>query len=299
MELRDLEYFLAVAESGSFTLAAQQRGLSQQALSKSLARLEGELGVPLLERTPKGVLLTGMGEALRIRAQTVLAEVSHFRRDVDVALGRSTSQLALALSPVASAGVGRNAVIRLQQRYPRLNLRIEGGLAPQFVRLLLAGEIDLAVTTGGGDVDPQIMVTALGDERWLVVGRRGNPMLTRARSIADLGGADWIFGKLPEGLGQPVDEHFLAAGVPPIQPRIITTSLPFAISVLEATDMLAILPRSMVVAAPGLMGRDLAQGGWTTPLIAMRRRRAVSSAAATDLIAILQEEARRAGGDIE
>ncbi|MEE3623508.1 LysR substrate-binding domain-containing protein [Nitrospirillum sp. BR 11752] len=84
-----------------------------------------------------------------------------------------------------------------------------------------------------------------------------------------------------------------------MQPRISTTSLPFAISVLEATDMLAILPRSLVAAAPGLMGRDLAQGRWTTPLVAMRRRRAVSSVAATDLIAILQEEARQAGADIE
>ncbi|MEE3623509.1 LysR family transcriptional regulator [Nitrospirillum sp. BR 11752] len=215
MELRDLEYFLAVAECGSFTLAAHKRGLSQQALSKSLARLEEQLGVPLLERTPKGVLLTRMGEALRVRAQTVLAEVSHFRRDVDVALGRSTSQLALALSPVPSAGVGRNAVIRLQRRYPRLNLRIDGGLAPQFVRMLLAGEIDLAVTTGGTDVDPQIMVTPLGDERWLVVGRRDNPVLSRATSITDLQDAEWIFGKLPEGLDDPVDAHFREAGVPP------------------------------------------------------------------------------------
>ncbi|MDE1148016.1 MAG: LysR family transcriptional regulator [Azospirillaceae bacterium] len=297
MELRDLEYFLAVVDTGSFTLAARQRGLSQQALSKSLARLEEELGVTLLERTPKGIHPTRMGESLRTHAQAVLAEVGHFRRDVDVALGRSATQFALGMSPVAAAGIGGSAVVRLQRRFPRLRLHIEDGIKPHFVRLLLSGELDLAVTTGTGEVDPQIIVTPLGKERWVVAGRRGNPILEAAHGIAGLAGADWMFGRLPDGLNAPVDEHFIQAGLPPIQPQISTISVPFALSVLARTDMLAILPQSLVDATPDLMGRDLAQGRWTTPLVALRRRRATMAAVTADLIDILKEEAARLNGE--
>ncbi|MQP64774.1 LysR family transcriptional regulator [Niveispirillum sp. SYP-B3756] len=293
MELRDLEYFLTVVETGSLTLAARQRGLSQQALSKSLARLEGELGVALLERTPKGIMLTRMGEALLSRAQNVLAEVAHFRRDVDVALGRSTTQFAIGLSPIAASGIGRHAVSALLRRFPRLVLKVEPGTAPHFVRLLLAGEIDLAVTTGIPGIDPQIMATSLGDERWLVVGRVGNPKLAAARSIADLADADWIFGKLPDGLDERVDQHFIDAGIPPIQPRISTSTSDFGMQMLGSSDMLAILPHSMVEGVPGLMGRDLADGRWTTPLVLLRRRRATLTPVETEMIDLLRQEAGR------
>ncbi|MDZ5650035.1 LysR family transcriptional regulator [Nitrospirillum sp. BR 11828] len=297
MELRDLEYFLAVVDTGSFTVAARRRGLSQQALSKSLARLEDELGVVLLERTPKGVMVTRMGDSLLQHARTMLSEVAVFRRDLDVALGRSANRFALGMSPVASAGIGARAVIRLQRRYPQLRMRIEGGVKADFTRLLLSGDLELAVTTGTEDVDPQIMVTAIGLERWLVVARRGNPILTKARSIGDLAGADWLFGKLPDDLDLSVDQEFAAAGLEPIQAQISTVSIPFALSMLAATDLLALLPQSLVTDHPGLMGRDLAQGRWTTPLIAMRRRRAAISPATADLMDILKDEAQRLASD--
>lgn len=293
MELRDLEYFVTVVDTGSLTLAARQRGLSQQALSKSLARLETELGVALLERTPKGVMVTRMGDALLTRARTVLAEVGQFRRDVDVALGRSTTQFALGLSPAAAAGIGRFAVLRLQQRFPRLRMQVEPGVEAQFVRQLLAGDLDAAITASVSGLDPHIMATELGEERWVVVGRRENRLLREARTIADLGGADWIFGKLPDGLDARVDQHFLDAGLQPIQPRIATTSILFGMSALLVSDMLAILPRSMVIASSQLLARDLADGQWTTPLILMRRRRATLSPTEAALTDILKEEAER------
>ncbi len=295
MELRDLEYFVGVVDTGSLTLAARQRGLSQQALSKSLARLEAELGVTLLERTPKGVMVTRMGEALLSRARTVLAEVGHFRRDVDVALGRSAAQFAVGLSPAAAAGIGRFAVLRLQQKFARLRMRVEPGVEADFVRQLLAGDLDAAITASISHPDPQIMATRVGEERWVVVGRKENRLLQQAKTIADLAGADWIFGKLPDGLDARVDQHFTEAGIDPIQPRIATHSILFGMSALVVSDMLAILPQSMVVASAQLLGRDLAGGQWTTPLILMRRRRASLSPAEAALADILKEEAARLG----
>lgn len=293
MELRDLEYFLAVVDTGSLTLAARRQGLSQQALSKSLARLEAELGVMLLERTPKGVRVTRMGEALLSRARSILGEMGQFRRDLDVALGRSNTQLALGVSPAAAAGIGRQAIPKLQRLFPRLHLRVEAGVEPTFVRMLLAGEIDLAVTTSSAVPDPQIAATILGHERWIIAGRRDHPVLSQARTLADLAGADWIYGAMPDGLDGRIDQYFQQQGADPIQPRITSSSILFGLSILTSSDVLAILPRSMVVDAAGLMGCDLADGAWTTPLIVMRRRRAAPSAFETALIEILTAEARR------
>lgn len=290
MELRDLEYFVTVVETGSLTLAARRRGLSQQALSKSLARLEGELGVALLERTPKGVMVTRVGDALLTRARAVLAEVGNFRRDVDVALGRSLTHFAVGLSPVAASGVGANAIIRLQRRFPRVRIRVEAGLEERFIKFLLAGEIDMAVATTFNNNDPQIMTTPLGDIPWAVAGRQGNPLLTRAESVRDLADADWVCGKLPGGLDERVDAFFAAAGAPPIQPKVTTTSVLFFLSSLASSDMIAVLPKSVAARMPELMFRDFADGAWTTPLILMRRRRAATSQVETILADLLREE---------
>lgn len=293
MELRDLEYFLAVVDTGSLTLAARQKGLSQQALSKSLARLETELGIMLLERTPKGVRVTRMGEALLVKARSILGEMGQFRRDLDVALGRTSTQLALGVSPAAAAGIARQAIPRLQRVFPRLHLRVEAGVEPTFVRMLLAGDIDLALATSTAAGDPQISSTVLGHERWVVAGRRDHPLLTVAGSLTDLVGADWIYGPMPDGLDARVDSYFQQQGVDAIRPRITSSSILFGLSMLASSNLLAVLPRSMVMDAPGLMGRDLAEGAWTTPLIVMRRRRAASSAFENSLIEILTDEARR------
>ncbi len=75
MEIDQLRSFLKVAEEGSFTRAASEIGLSQSALSRSIARLEGELGQPLFERQTRKVVLTDAGRVLVDRARKILLMV--------------------------------------------------------------------------------------------------------------------------------------------------------------------------------------------------------------------------------
>ncbi|HEX3874861.1 MAG TPA: LysR family transcriptional regulator, partial [Solirubrobacteraceae bacterium] len=76
MELRQLEYFVAVARHGQFTRAADALWVTQSALSQQIRRLEAELGVVLLRRTPRGAELTAAGEDLLVHAQAALAELA-------------------------------------------------------------------------------------------------------------------------------------------------------------------------------------------------------------------------------
>ena len=82
MELAQLRYFLTVASHGNFTRAAYELRLSQPALSRSIAKLEQELGQPVFERKPRSIQLTAAGELLRIRAQQVLALVEDTKAEI-------------------------------------------------------------------------------------------------------------------------------------------------------------------------------------------------------------------------
>src|SRR4051794_9216096 len=83
MELRQLQYFAAVARHRNFTRAAEALYVGQPALSQQIRRLEAELGLALLRRTPQGVELTPAGADLLAHAETVLAEVEAARALMD------------------------------------------------------------------------------------------------------------------------------------------------------------------------------------------------------------------------
>lgn len=81
LEVRDIEYFAAVASHGNVGRAAEQLGMSQPALSKSLRRLEAGIGAKLVKRTPKGVDLTAVGAALFARARGLRLSLDDIARE--------------------------------------------------------------------------------------------------------------------------------------------------------------------------------------------------------------------------
>src|SRR5271169_5571264 len=83
MELQQLRYFCAIAETGSFSRAAQQRHVSQPSLSQQIRKLEDELGARLIDRLGRSVRLTELGEAFLPRARAVLRDLEAARGEVD------------------------------------------------------------------------------------------------------------------------------------------------------------------------------------------------------------------------
>ncbi|MGY1833414.1 LysR family transcriptional regulator [Geodermatophilus sp. SYSU D01180] len=101
MELRQLRYFLAVAEEGRFSRAAQRLHIAAPSLSQQIRALERELRVPLFERTPQAARLTSAGVVLVERARVVLAEVDRALADVRAASAHSREQLSLRVATMA------------------------------------------------------------------------------------------------------------------------------------------------------------------------------------------------------
>lgn len=151
MNQKELQAFSVVAETGSFTEAARTLGLTQPAISKRIASLELALGMPLLDRVGKRVLLTTAGETLQQEASKVLAAITDAQRALANLAAEPDGTLSLATSH--HIGLHRLAPVlrRLQQRYPAVRLDIRFEDSEQAAALVSRGAVELAVVT----LDPQ------------------------------------------------------------------------------------------------------------------------------------------------
>lgn len=287
MEIRQLKYLLAVADAGSLTQASRRVGLTQQALSRSLAGLEASLGGKLFEREARGVVLTRLGETVARHARDVMAGVGQLRAAAEAELGMEPGRVAVGLGPIASSTWIGHEVVRFAARHPGLGIDIAGGTDRSFTEDLHAGRLDLAVAAQTEHYDDAILVQEIGSEMWGVVGRAGHPLLSGAEGLRDVRGARWLVGRHTDLLYGAIQDDFDAAGLPAPQSDIVTGSVLFALTAVSQSDYLAILPRSICQLIPGLEWRALGGKSWSMPLYLLRHRRGELNARAKELIAEL------------
>src|SRR3954470_2683017 len=152
-ELRQLRTFVAVAEELSFTRAAQRLHLAQQAVSKSVAQLERELGVELLERTTREVRLTGAGAALLKAGRPVLeAADAAFARAREVGGGLSGT-VRVGVSPAVGPADRAEVVRVLREGAPDLSVSVLELRPGDMLPALRARDVDLVLTRAGGRDD--------------------------------------------------------------------------------------------------------------------------------------------------
>jgi LysR family transcriptional regulator, nitrogen assimilation regulatory protein len=145
MNVRQIEYFLAVADTGSLSRAASRLRIVQSALSRQMRLLEDDLGVPVLERHGRGMRLTQAGRLLHEGAKRLLREMTHLREEV-VALSKvPTGSLHIGVPASARALLTRPSVERFFQAYPAVFVKALEDTSAVVKNYLLAGEIDIAL----------------------------------------------------------------------------------------------------------------------------------------------------------
>lgn len=145
--LRQLQYFVAVADHSAFGAAAQSLAVSQPSLSKQLAIMEDELGAPLFERTSRRVTLTPLGRLLLDRARVILQDVREFRAIAKGSVGLFGDRLSIGVLPSIGAYFMPIANRRLHQLFPDLRLVVQEGATVQLLELLRAGKVDAVIGT--------------------------------------------------------------------------------------------------------------------------------------------------------
>ncbi|MEM7428523.1 MAG: LysR family transcriptional regulator [Pseudomonadota bacterium] len=146
MKLRQLRYFVKIAEAGSYTAASRQLNIAQSALSRQMSEMEGHLGVALLDRGKSGATLTEKGHRFYDRAREILelVEVSENEVRSDVA-GTPSGSVSVALSVGVAGLIGPKLVQRVAAVHPGITLTIIDGLGNQTGEAIESGHVDFGL----------------------------------------------------------------------------------------------------------------------------------------------------------
>lgn len=172
MNLRQLEYFMAIAEEHQITAAARRLHITQPPLSYELSSLERELGVKLIERGPRSAELTEAGQLLYARAERILSLTSAATREVK-SFGQGTSGT-LSVGIISSSGglMPTPSMQRLCRNYPQLRLELHEGDTYEVLDMLKRGEVDVGVVRTPFPLDG-LNVTYASTERMLALIPKG------------------------------------------------------------------------------------------------------------------------------
>lgn len=173
MELDQLRHFLSVADTGNFTRAAEAVGLSQPALSRSIARLEEELGQPLLERQTRQTSLTEAGRRFRPRAQQILALVDEAKAEIND--DGETGEIRLAAIPTIAPYYLPELLSRFQRQRPRARLIVSEDTTDRLLKRLADGAIDAAILARPIDAK-YLQLNDLFDDELLLVMNSSHPL---------------------------------------------------------------------------------------------------------------------------
>jgi LysR family hydrogen peroxide-inducible transcriptional activator len=175
MEIHQLRYFVAVADEGNFSRAAEKVRVAQPSLSQQIQKLEAEMGQPLFDRLPRTVILTEAGRCLLEFARKILASVADASRCVDELKGEVVGRLGVGAIPTIAPYVLPPLIGEFQKRYPRVTLEIVEDVTENIARRLEDGELDVAFASTC-DESPTIEHHSLGHEALLLLLPKDHPL---------------------------------------------------------------------------------------------------------------------------
>ncbi|TAL73791.1 MAG: LysR family transcriptional regulator [Rhodanobacter sp.] len=187
MNLRDLHYLVALAELRHFGRAAEACFVSQPTLSTQIKKLEEELGVTLVERTPRKVLLTEVGREIVARARDVLNEVEQIKGVARRTLDPESGTVRLGIFPTLGPYLLPHAVPLIRTRFPRLELLLVEEKTEEVLHRLREGRLD-AVIVALPVHDDTLHAEFLFEEPFVLAAPRSHPLARKAAlHLADLG----------------------------------------------------------------------------------------------------------------
>lgn len=193
MDLRQLRYFVAIAEHGNFHRAAEALNIAQSALSRHMQTLGAELGSPLFERSAAGVRMTTLGKVFYAEARDILERADQAVERSRNAVAGKIGRLSIGVNEIAARHpLFIRAIAQSRRRYPEVELLVERINSPEQVAALTAGKLDLGVMIDR-PMDPKLASLRLCTDRFMV-GMHPHHRLAAYDELTpgQLAGADFI-----------------------------------------------------------------------------------------------------------
>ena len=180
MELQQLRYFLAVARTGSFVRAAEEENVAQPSLSQQMKKLELALNVPLFDRLGRGVRLTHYGQALLVRAESILRSVGEAEKEIGSLQQPDRGRLTVGVIPTVLPYAMARPMAAFRDAAPQAELVIRESTTEKLLEGLRTGEVDLAVLALPVR-QPEIVCAELFREPLVVAVPRGHQLAEKPR----------------------------------------------------------------------------------------------------------------------
>lgn len=292
--LQQLHAFATIVETGSLGRAAEVLHVTQPALSRSIKRLEDEVGAPLFERHSKGMQLTAIGSALLPHATLLQREAEYAREEIDAMRGLAKGTIRVgAVASIASL-VLPLAVSGVLASWPNLRVQIIEGVWDRLAQALLKHEIDLALGVAIPDTDE---ISAISDCRWedtsYVVAALDHPLRRKRKlSLADTLDQQWCIPPRGTGPFEHMQQVFSSHGLGLPNVVVETRSITVLKSLVTRSRFLSWMAAPMydTESAAGVFDALPIAGAWSTrTLTAFRRRHGILPSPAVKLLEQLRQ----------
>jgi LysR family nitrogen assimilation transcriptional regulator len=216
MDLKQLEYFVHVAEFGSFTQSSRFLRVAQPALSRQVRALEVELRQTLFQRNGRGVTLTEPGRRLLEHARGILQQVQRACHDLEQQRGAVTGRLVIGLPPSVSRTLTGPLVRAFRERFPGASFGVVEGLSDHLLEWLAVGRVDFALVYSGSAL-PSIELEPLRVEPMYLVGARptkaGARLVGAPVSLAQVAATELVIPPRPHSIRMLLDSTLAEAGL--------------------------------------------------------------------------------------
>jgi LysR family transcriptional regulator, nitrogen assimilation regulatory protein len=248
MDLRQLQYFVQVAELGSYTRAANRLAIVQSALSRQVRSLEVELRQPLFIRTGRGVTLTEAGKRLLEHGRGILQQVERARQDIESRRGEAGGRVVIGLPPSVSRALTGPLVKAFRERLPNATLSVVEGLSTYVLEWLAIGRVDCAVVYNVTP-SPAVDLQPVLDERlYLVSARAGAGQARRVGApvtLEEVATHELVIPSQPHSVRMLLESALAAEGR---KPRIALEieSVPAILDLVQHDGLHAVLALSAI-----------------------------------------------------
>lgn len=248
IDYRGLNAFLNVARLGSVGAAASTLSLTQPAVSRTLRKLEQQLGVQLFVRHSTGMELTAFGRSLLPHATALESGFHRALEEIDLLRGISKGLARVGILPSLVPGVLPAVIKRVRETTPGLQLHVVEGPNHQLTRALVRGEIDFAIAAITPSLlDENIRATPLATDEIRIVVRAAHPVLKRKTpALQHLCEYDWALQERGGTIWRHFQSLFAAANLD--LPTVVLTanSIETLTTVLATSNLVSLLPQAAI-----------------------------------------------------
>jgi DNA-binding transcriptional LysR family regulator len=260
MEIRQLKRFLAVIENGSLSAAAKHLGLTQQALSSSISKLEKEIDLTLFDRAPGGVTRpTAYGRALVRHARSQIAAIERAEQELHAIHDATSGTITIGIGEAFASEITASAVSRLHSMRPEIRVNLIEGYSELLLERLREGEFDFVAGGTGGLHPPEDLAHELlysSDD--VVVARSGHPLAgLKNLQLKDLQNYTWLVPYSRTSDLNVIVDSFVSERLDPPKRIIGTDAYMVGMQLMLTNDFL-------FMTTPGFVGK---QSAGSSPLL--------------------------------